>query len=282
MWLGLYEKAIPKEVAMKERLAIVKKLGFDFMEISIDESDDRLSRLDWSIQQKHELVIMSQDIGLRVSSMCLSAHRRFPLGSHDASIVAKSHEIMDKAFDFALDCGIRNIQMAGYDVYYEESTTKSKEQFKEELSKIACKAAERQVMISIEIMDYPFMNSIHRYAEITKDIQSPWLTVYPDIGNLTAWWNNVPQELTTYISKISAIHLKDTFPVTPNSLGKFRDLSIGEGTVNFVELFITLKKLNYQGAFVLELWGDHIPNYETYIMNSKNVIMDIMNRTNYQ
>ena len=52
--------------------------------------------------------------------MCLSGHRKYPLGSHDKEIQKKSLEIMKKAIDFAADLGIRIIQLAGYDVYYED------------------------------------------------------------------------------------------------------------------------------------------------------------------
>ena len=175
-WLGLYEKAIPKDIAWKDRLQITKDLGFDFLEISVDESDDRLSRLDWPLDQKRDLVRLSQDIGVPILSMCLSGHRRFPYGSKDPKTVQQARTIMTKALDFALHCGIRNIQMAGYDVYYEDSTPISKNQFKDELALAVEQAAERQIMLSIEIMDYPFMSSITRFAEITKHIHSPWLT----------------------------------------------------------------------------------------------------------
>ncbi len=183
---------------------------------------------------------------------------------------------MDKALDFAQHCGIRNIQLAGYDVYYEESTDRSKAQFKEELSAAVKKAAQRQIMLSIEIMDHPFMSSIHRYAEITKDIVSPWLTVYPDVGNLTAWWNDVPRELEQYLSKISAIHLKDTLPVGPKSLGQFRDLTMGQGTVNFDIIFDTLAKIDYKGSFVLELWGDGVDDFKSGIISSRDFILKNM------
>lgn len=46
--IGIYEKALPQNISWAERFALVKKLGFDFMELSIDESDERLARLDWS------------------------------------------------------------------------------------------------------------------------------------------------------------------------------------------------------------------------------------------
>ena len=45
--LGIYEKALPVDVSWQERLTIAKDLGFDFVEMSIDESDARLARLDW-------------------------------------------------------------------------------------------------------------------------------------------------------------------------------------------------------------------------------------------
>ena len=281
-WLGLYEKAIPKDIAWKDRFQITKDLGFDFLEISVDESDDRLSRLDWSLDQKRDLVHLSQDIGVPILSMCLSGHRRFPYGSKDPKTVQQARTIMTKALDFALHCGIRNIQMAGYDVYYEDSTPISKNQFKDELALAVEQAAERQIMLSIEIMDYPFMSSITRFAEITKHIHSPWLTVYPDVGNLTAWWNDVPLELKTYISQISAIHLKDTLPVGPKSLGQFRDLVLGEGTVDFVEVFKALKEVSYQGSFVLELWGDNVLDYKQQILTSLSFIKEQMVISNYR
>ena len=39
-------------------------------------------------------------------------------------------------------------------------------------------------------------------------LASPWFTVYPDVGNLSAWGNDVPAELKLGIDRIAAIHLK--------------------------------------------------------------------------
>ena len=38
-YLGLYEKSMPNTLALKEKLRQAKAAGFDFMEISIDETD---------------------------------------------------------------------------------------------------------------------------------------------------------------------------------------------------------------------------------------------------
>jgi len=39
--LGLYEKATPQELGWEERLQVAAECGFDYMEISVDESDAR-------------------------------------------------------------------------------------------------------------------------------------------------------------------------------------------------------------------------------------------------
>lgn len=45
--LGIYEKALAKDLSWPERLVLAKSCGFDFVEMSVDETDERLSRLDW-------------------------------------------------------------------------------------------------------------------------------------------------------------------------------------------------------------------------------------------
>jgi hypothetical protein len=46
MPIGLFEKALPDELSWEERLTAVDQAGYDFVEISIDESNERLSQLD--------------------------------------------------------------------------------------------------------------------------------------------------------------------------------------------------------------------------------------------
>ena len=253
--IGIYEKAMPADISWLERLALAKACGFDFVEISIDESDERLARLDWSKVERQRVTQAIEDTGVRIPTMCLSGHRRFPFGSHDAHVRKQARDIMGKAIALAQDIGVRTIQLAGYDVYYEDQDAQTQEWFEDGLQWAVQRAAAAQVMISVEIMDTPFMNSISKWLAWEERIRSPWFTVYPDVGNLTAWGNDVPLELRKGINKIAAIHLKDTLPVTPHSPGKFRDVPFGEGCVDFVGVFRTLKSLNYRGTFLIEMWS---------------------------
>ncbi|MGS9273032.1 TIM barrel protein, partial [Salmonella enterica subsp. enterica serovar Infantis] len=74
-----------------------KTLCFDFVEMSVEETDARLARLDWSREQRLALVSAVAENGVRVPSMCLSAHRRFTIGSEDDAVRAQGLEIMRKA-----------------------------------------------------------------------------------------------------------------------------------------------------------------------------------------
>src|SRR5512137_574428 len=103
MPVGLYEKALPAALSWEERLAAAGQAGFDFIEISIDESDERLARLDWSARQRAELRNSIANTGVRVMTMCLSGHRKYPLGSHLPEVRVRGQEILRKAIDFAGD-----------------------------------------------------------------------------------------------------------------------------------------------------------------------------------
>jgi L-ribulose-5-phosphate 3-epimerase len=254
--LGIYEKALAKELNWPERLVLAKSCGFDFVEMSIDETDERLSRLDWSISQRAALVSAMLETGIAIRSMCLSAHRRFPFGSRDPAVREHAREIMRKAITLASDLGIRTIQLAGYDVYYEEHDAGTEQHFAEGLAWAVKHAAAAQVMLAVEIMDTAFMNSISKWKVWDQRLASPWFSVYPDVGNLSAWGNDVPDELALGIDCIAAIHLKDTQPVTATQPGQFRDVPFGAGCVDFVALFRTLKRLNYRGAFLIEMWTE--------------------------
>lgn len=107
--LGIYEKALAKDLSWPERLVLAKSCGFDFVEMSVDETDERLSRLDWSAAQRTSLVAAMIETGVAIPSMCLSAHRRFPFGSRDEAVRERAREIMSKAIRLARDLGIRTI-----------------------------------------------------------------------------------------------------------------------------------------------------------------------------
>ena len=280
--LGIYEKALPKSISWFDRLALTKSLGFEFIELSIDETDDRIARLDWTKSQRKEIQDAIYVSGIPILSMCLSAHRRYPLGSADVKKQEMAIALLTKAVDLASDLGIRAIQLAGYDVYYEPKTIASRNTFIANLAKCVAIAANKGVVLAIEIMDDPFINSISKFLSIKSQIPSPYLQVYPDLGNLSAWpENDVGHELEKGISEISQIHLKDTLAVTSDFEGKFKNVKFGEGCVDFLGCLKTLKRLNYSGSFVMEMWSETSPSPEVEIENAKAIVLPFLKEAGY-
>jgi L-ribulose-5-phosphate 3-epimerase len=252
--LGIYEKALPPGEDWLTRLQLAGELGFDFVEMSIDESDDRLARLDWNSEQRLALIGAVAASGVRVPSLCLSAHRRFPLGSEDDRTRERGLEIMRKAIRLAQDTGIRVIQLAGYDVYYQQATTQTRARFRAGLAQAVEMASRAQVMLAMEIMDYALMNSISKALGYVHYLNNPWFQLYPDIGNLSAWDNDVQMELVAGRGHIVAVHVKDTRP------GEFKNVPFGEGVVDFTRCFETLLASGYRGPYLLEMWSEKAPD----------------------
>jgi L-ribulose-5-phosphate 3-epimerase/hexulose-6-phosphate isomerase len=253
--IGIYEKAIPNAFDWSKKIEVAKSAGFDFIEMSVDESDERLARLEWTKEKRKELRDLLYENNMYINSMCLSGHRRFPFGSSDELKRKRAFEIMDKALELAADLGIRNIQLAGYDVYYEEHTEMSERLFIEGLRYSAARAASYNIMLSIEIMDTEFIGTITRCLKYIDLVKSPWLKIYPDLGNLSQWTDSPETELEKGINHIVAIHLKDT------KSGIFKCVPFGEGDVRFTELSNKLKELRYSGPFLIEMWADNDKEY---------------------
>lgn len=252
--IGLYEKALDPADSWEVRLKKAASLGADYIEICIDEQDVRIERLFWADSKLRELRAQCDDAGILIQSMCLSAHRRFPFGSANAATRKHAYEIMERAILFSEKMGIRTIQLAGYDVYYEPSTEESRRAFLEGLCWAARQAESRQVMLAIEIMDTDYINSLEKYIEFERVVQSPWLRVYPDMGNLSAWGNDMERQWELAFGRAVSVHVKDTLAVTESFPGQFKCVSFGEGCVDFAGNFGILERLGYAGPYTIEMW----------------------------
>lgn len=273
--LGLYEKAMPNFLSWEEKLKAAKEVGYDFVEISIDETDEKLSRLLMSEEERKELVLLMKKIGIPIRTMCLSGHRKYPMGSHDEQVRCRSMEIMEQAIQLADDLGIRIIQLAGYDVYYEEGDEQTREMFLSNLQKSVEMAAAKGIVLGFETMETEFMNTVEKAMHYVNQVNSIYLGVYPDIGNITnaavAKGKDVLQDLDTGKGHLVAMHLKETVP------GKFREIPYGTGHVNFEQ---GIKKAWELGVrrFVTEFWYVGNENWKQELVDAHKKMSDILDR----
>lgn len=257
--LGQYEKSMPAQLSWLEKLTLCRTFGFDYLEMSIDESDEKLARLTYSSKERADIIHAMQESGMHIRSMCLSGHRKYPLGHPDIHIQQRALEIMRQAISLADDLGIRLIQLAGYDVYYETGNAETKAIFLRNLAEAVKLAAQKGVLLGFETMETPFMDTVEKSMEYVKEINSPYLGIYPDIGNLTnaslLYGKSVNEDIRAGEGHIVAGHLKETIP------GHYREIPFGTGHTAFTK---NIQQLKQQGVrmFVGEFWYTGNPEWK--------------------
>ena len=267
--LGLYEKALPADMTWDERLETAKLAGYDFIEISIDETDEKIARVKWTPEECDELVAAIRRQRMPILTMCLSGNRRYPIGSENETTRTTGIQLIKDAIDFSLQIGIRIVQLAGYDEYYNKPNKRTRVLFEQALNEATAYASSRGVSIAFETMETDLMDSIKKAMHYVRKQSSPYLQVYPDVGNLTSTGQNIRRDFASGAGHIMAIHLKDTVP------GKVREIPYGEGTVDFIEFFKLLRQIQFRGLLVAEMWAtDDRQTSIDYVKTAKEFLLD--------
>lgn len=273
--VGLYEKALPESWSWDRRLALAAAAGYDFVEISIDESDERLARLTWPAAAKADLRRSIAAAGVPVLTMCLSGHRKYPLGSRSPQVRARADDIMRQAIEFSADVGVRVVQVAGYDVFYEESDAASAARFLDGLHRAVEWASQAGVMLALENVDVPLTESLARCMAIVHQVNSLWFHIYPDMANVAAAGYDPVAELPLCNGHLVAIHVKDSLPKT------IRRVPFGAGIVPFEQVFRTLAAMHYGGPLIVEVWADAdgVGDPVATVRAARQFVADLVERT---
>lgn len=273
--LGLYEKSMPSSLSWREKMRAAKESGFDFIEISIDETDEKLKRLDMSKEERLALIKEMYETGIPIRTMCLSGHRKYPLGSNNPEIEKRGMEIMEKAIALAEDLGIRIIQLAGYDVYYEEGSLETRERFERNLKLAVDMAAKAGVLLGFETMETEFMNTVEKSMKYVNLVNSTYLNVYPDCGNIknaaVMYGTDVLSDLKMGAGNLTSMHLKETVP------GKFREIPFGTGHVNFEAMIETAWSLGVR-KYVTEFWYTGNENWKEDLVFARKMMGSILDK----
>ena len=223
--LGLYEKAMP-DVSWKEKLQIAKEAGYDFVEISIDATEERISRVYSTKQERRELVNLCFDLDMPIHTLNASALTKYSLGNPDPVVCARGMEIAERSIDLAADLGVRIVMIPGYDVYYEPHSEETERRFVENIC------------------------TLTQIASIGL-VNSNYLKLYPDIGNTTnaavLHGTDPIEDLKKGRGQLLALHLKETCP------GHYREIPYGTGHVDFEAAVKTAWELGVR-RYVTEFW----------------------------
>lgn len=248
---GIYEKAMPESLSISEKLASVKGAGYDSLELCFDESSHLLQRLDMPKLAVTKIKHEAQNSGISLDSISLSAHRRYSLGSSDAAMVHTGLELSKKAFEFACELGVQVILIAGYDVFYEESTPATFNRYLGNLQAITGIAASQGLILALENVDAAISSDIASCIRIIENVKMPNLRLYLDVGNMNAMGVDYLLEIPKAKGLIEAVHIKDSKP------GVSREVPMGAGTVDFTAVAALLDAQGCAAPCVIEMW--HLP-----------------------
>jgi L-ribulose-5-phosphate 3-epimerase len=272
--IGIYEKAFPEYMSWQKKFACAAEAGYNYLEISIDESDERVNRLFWYKKERFNLRNAANDSGVLISTMCLSAHRKFPMGSTNKIIRNKGIDLLKRAIEFAVDTGVRIILIPGYDVFYEQSSERTQQLFLEGLNQCLPWASSAEVVLAIENVD-KYITSVTHAMWFIHYFNSPWLQLYMDVGNLVATDQDIMPEIEAGTGYLVGVHIKDVLP------GKFRMVALGKGKVPFEAVFKKLPEIGYYGPLMIELWNAGEEPME-FIVYARQWLRECLSRSDEQ
>lgn len=273
--LGLYEKAMPAALSWKEKLEAAKKAGYDYVELSIDDSEEKIGRLDMPKEERLALVETMYEVGIPIRTMCVSALTRYSMGNDKPDYVKKGMEILEKSIQFADDIGVRVVMIPGYDVYYEPSTLETKRLYLENLKKGAEMAEKAGVILGLETMENEFMNTVEKAMKYVTLCGSNYLKIYPDLGNMTnaavQYQSDVLEDMELGRGNITSLHLKETLP------GRYREVPYGTGHVNFEAAIEKAWEMGIR-RYVTEFWYKGSEDWEADLRSAHDMMAGLLEK----
>ena len=273
--LGLYEKAMPSALTWSEKLTAAKETGYDYVEMSIDASEEKIQRIYMSKLERLELIQDTYRADMPIRTMCVSALTKYSLGNPDEKMLSRGMEIAEKSIELAADLGVRVVMIPGYDVYYEPSDEQTKKEYLKNLKKVAEIAEKTGVILGLETMENEFMNTVEKAMKYVVLCDSNYLKIYPDIGNLTnaakLYKMDVLEDLQLGKGNITSLHLKETLP------GIYREVPYGTGHVDFEA---AIKKAWEMGIrrYVTEFWYLDGENWREELRSAHDKMTEILDK----
>lgn len=260
---GIYEKAVRPQ-SFEDMFRDARKAGYQSFELSIDASNGRLKRLFWGKKEVAEVWQAALRQDMKILTMCLSGHKRFPLGSSDPEITSAGMKIMEKALELGGRLGIRIIQLSGFDVYdQEERTEETRKRYVDNVFRASQMAERACVMLAIEPVEGNLL-AVRDTMEVVRKIDSHCLQIYPDVANINSLGIDPIQELPCGKGHIAAVHMRDSLPGIYDATIPF-----GSGYLDFDGVFRKLDEIGFCGPLVVEMWNTERTEYMEWIRQAR-------------
>ncbi len=217
---------------------LAKDIGFELIEWVLDENIEDNPIL----SKKHfsKINIIKKQTGININSICCDYFMKNSLSRNSESYRKKNLEILN--FLIEESCPLNNIKIIDFPLLGEASLKKKKnlEDYKNIFLKLEKKILDNNLTIALETDLNP-----NALRDFLKSFNENAVTMTYDMGDSVFLGFEAKKEFSCYGKLISNVHIKDC---------TLRDYTVqlGDGNVNFNEIFFLLKKNNYKADFILQ------------------------------
>lgn len=273
---GVYEKALRPD-SFEAMFETTAACGYNAFELSLDSTDQRLARLNWSAAERQAVREAAANSGVKLLTTCLSGGKRYPLGSSDPEMVRKGLEMTEKAINLCGELGIRVIQLSGFDVYNQEPrTADTQKRYVENLFKCVRMAEKACVTLAIEPVEGNLL-AVRDTMQVIHAINSCWLQLYPDVANINSLGIDPIRELPYGAGHIVAVHMRDSIMDCYDATIPF-----GTGCLDFEGVFQQLMDMQFCGPLVVEMWNTEAPDDRERIIQARTYMEQCIEKVRKQ
>ena len=221
---------------MKEKLALIKSVGFEGLEINAPGDFDR-----------DEIIAAAKDAGITIHGVVDSVHWKDCLSDPSAEVRARGIEGLRKAIDDAKAFGASTVLLVPgrvtKDISFDDVWSRSQA----EIRKVIPDAEKAGVKIAIEVVWNDFLTKPEQMVKYIDELNSPSVGAYFDIGNVVKW-SPPAQWIDALGPRILKLHVK-------GYSHKKKWVKIGEGDENWPDVRAALARIGYKGWATAEVPG---------------------------
>lgn len=249
MLKGVNQWCFPEGLPLEQLFLISRETGYDAVELNVNPLGGVGLTMETTATEAEAIGRMAKEHGIQLRSLSTSLLWHTPLSSADASVREQGRRIVEKQLELAEQLGIDTVLVVPGAVNEETSYDECYDRSRAELALLVKEAERRRVRIGIENVWNKFLLSPLEMRAYVDDLQSSYLGVYFDVGNILH--NGYPQQWIKILgSRIFKVHVKDYRPGVGTGHGFVPLLS---GDVNWTAVRSALKDIGYTDAVTAEV-----------------------------
>jgi len=228
-------------------LSKLQKFGTEGIELIMDEHHFGVDRL---LDSQPEFSSYLRRHGLDVAGVATGLFWKYNPGSQQPEVRERALRIirdecrLAQAYSAPVVLVIPGMQepRTDYNQTYETAV--------ETIRQGARYAAEYDAIIGLENVATSFLQSPREFAQFLRDVDSPHVGAYFDLGNVLAARQEYPENwIWALRGHIVCVHVKD-YDEADTSIRGFR--LCGQGSLDWTEAFAALRRVAYDGFVVVE------------------------------